>query len=81
MAFSWDCAFALEHVYGHHKNVCLSSDPASAKRGEGLYGFILSAIVKEQRDAWIIEFDFLNRRGHHPFSIHNKIIIGYIRRS
>ena len=21
LAFSWDCAFAVEHVYGHHKNV------------------------------------------------------------
>ena len=79
LAFSWDCAFALEHVYGHHKNVGLSSDPATARRGEGLYSFILSAIIKEQRDAWHIEFDFLKRRGHHPFSIHNKMIIGYFR--
>ena len=23
LAMSWDCAFAVEHVYGHHKNVCL----------------------------------------------------------
>ena len=21
LAFSWDCAFAIEHVYGHHKNM------------------------------------------------------------
>ena len=21
LSLSWDCAFAIEHVYGHHKNV------------------------------------------------------------
>jgi len=79
LAFSWDCAFALEHVYGHHKNVCLPSDPATAKRGEGLYRFVLSAIIKEQKDAWLIEFDHLKRRGKTPFGIHNNMLIGYGR--
>ena len=37
LAFSWDCTFAIEHVYGHHKDVCLDEDPASAKRGENIY--------------------------------------------
>jgi alkane 1-monooxygenase len=37
LAFSWDCAFAIEHVYAHHKNVCLPEDPATAKRGENIY--------------------------------------------
>ena len=27
LSFSWDCNFAVEHVYGHHKNVCLDTDP------------------------------------------------------
>ena len=40
LSLSWDCAFAIEHVYGHHKNVCLKIDPASAKRGENIYKFI-----------------------------------------
>mgnify|MGYP007000209495 len=26
LAFSWDCTFAVEHVYGHHKNVATSID-------------------------------------------------------
>ena len=45
LAISWDCAFAIEHVYGHHKNVCLDGDPATAKRGENVYAFILRAII------------------------------------
>ncbi len=79
LAFSWDCAFGLEHVYGHHKNVCLPNDPATAKRGQNLYAFILPAIYKEQRDAWKIEFDHLKRRGNNPYGIHNKMVIGYLR--
>ena len=54
LSFSWDCAFALEHVYGHHKNVGLKIDPATAQRGENIYIFILKAIVNEQKDAWKI---------------------------
>ena len=40
LAFSWDCTFAVEHVYGHHRNVATSIDPATGKRGENIYKFI-----------------------------------------
>ena len=32
LAFSWDCTFAVEHVYGHHKNVATPIDPATGRR-------------------------------------------------
>ena len=79
LSLSWDCAFALEHVYGHHKNVGLQTDPATAKRGENIYAFILRAIVKEQKDAWKI---FLNQNRKNKFlflSMKNKMLIGYFR--
>ena len=79
LALSWDCAFAIEHVYGHHKNVCLQGDPSSAKRGENIYAFIMRAIFKGQRDAWKIEFSHLERRGYYKFGLHNKMVIGYTR--
>ena len=79
LALSWDCAFAIEHVYGHHKNVGLESDPATAKRGENLYRFILRAIIKEQKDAWIIENSRLRKTHHTIFSIKNRMLIGHIR--
>ena len=79
LAFSWDCAFAIEHVYGHHKNVCLPEDPATARRGENLYGFILRAIIKEQIDAWKIETARLKIRNQSPISTHNRMIAGYCR--
>ena len=79
LSFSWDCNFAIEHVYGHHKNVCLPEDPASAKRGDNIYLFILKAIKDEQISGWEIEADRLYRRKLNLISIHNKMIIGYIR--
>ena len=79
LSLSWDCAFAIEHVYGHHKNVGLPNDPATARRGENIYSFIIKASIKEHRDAWIIEFDHLKRRGYNIFGFHNKMVLGYLR--
>ena len=79
LAFSWDCAFAIEHVYGHHKNVGLGHDPATAKRGENIYLFILRAIIKEQKDAWSIELNQAKRREQSFISTRNRMIIGYFR--
>ena len=79
LAFSWDCAFAIEHVYGHHKNVGLAHDPATAKRGENIYLFILRAIIKEQKDAWSIELNQAKRREKTFISIRNRMILGYFR--
>ena len=79
LAFSWDCTFAIEHVYGHHKDVCLDEDPASAKRGENIYLFILRATYNEQISGWKIETERLKRRKLNFFSTHNGMIIGYLR--
>ena len=79
LAFSWDCAFAIEHVYGHHKNVGLPEDPATAKMRESLYKFILNAMFKEHIGAWKIEMARLKRRNFNPIGIQNKMIIGYLR--
>ena len=79
LAISWDCAFAVEHVYGHHKNVGLQSDPATAKRGENIYAFILRAIAKEQMGAWQIEKARLRMSGNTIFSFNNRMLIGYFR--
>ena len=79
LALSWDCAFAVEHVHGHHKNVGLSIDPATAKRGENIYKFIINATLKEHKDAWKIELGRLKKRGISFYSMKNKMILGYIR--
>ena len=79
LAFSWDCTFAIEHVYGHHKHACLPEDPASAQRGDNIYLFILQAIYNEHIDGWKIEINRVKKQGLNPFGFHNKMIIGYLR--
>ena len=79
LAFSWDCTFAIEHVYGHHKDVCLEEDPASAKRGQNIYSFVIRATVLEQPSGWKLETERLKRRNQNVFSIHNRMLIGFSR--
>ncbi len=79
LSFSWDCAFAIEHVYGHHKNVGLPSDPATARRGENIYLFIIKASIKEHIDAWKIELNHLKRRKKSRLGINNRMLIGYLK--
>jgi len=79
LSISWDCAFALEHVYGHHKHVGLVSDPATAKRQENIYLFMIKASIMEHVDAWKIEIKYLKRHGYFIYGIRNKMIIGYFR--
>ena len=55
IAFSFDMAFAIDHVYGHHKNVCLKNDPATAQRGQSIYHFILSSSIRQLFSADRIE--------------------------
>ena len=79
LSLSWDCTFAIEHVYGHHKNVCLPIDPATAKRGESIYLFVIKATIREHIDAWKIELSRLERRKEYSFGLKNRMIIGYTR--
>lgn len=79
LAFSWDCTFAIEHVYGHHKHACLPEDPASAQRGDNIYLFILKAIFNEHVDGWKIEINRVKKKGQNPFSLNNRMIVGYLR--
>ena len=79
LAFSCDCTFAIEHVYGHHRNACFPEDPASAKKGENIYLFILKAIINEHIDGWKIEAKRVKRTGDFPYGFNNKMIIGYLR--
>ena len=81
LALSWDCTFAIEHVYGHHKNIGLKDDPATAKREESVYLFILRGTIKAHKDAWKIEINRLKRASKFPFTLNNKMIQGYLRTS
>ena len=78
MAFTLDSSFAVEHVHGHHKNVGLASDPATAKRGENIYTFFIRSSIQEHRDGWHIEMKRLKKIGAGVVSLHNRILKGYL---
>jgi alkane 1-monooxygenase len=47
--------FRIAHVYGHHRRAATFDDPASARLGEGLYGFIVRSVAGQFREAWAFE--------------------------
>jgi len=55
LAFTCDASFAIEHVYGHHKNLGTPADPATAQRGENVYGFVLKSTIGGYKSAWKLE--------------------------
>ena len=77
LALSWDCTFAIEHVQGHHKNVGYINDPATARRGENIYKFVLKAIIHEHIDAWRFQLKYLKKYNYSIFNYHNRILVGY----
>lgn len=80
LATAWNPAFAVEHVYGHHKNVGITEiDPVTASYGDNPYLFTVKAFLKEHVHAWGIETVQLKRRKQGIFSFHNRILNGYIR--
>ena len=76
LAFSFDTAFAIEHVHGHHRRVCTPADPATAPRGRSAWAHILVSTWQGQRSAWHIECARLRRHGHRVLSLRNAMITG-----
>ena len=73
IALSFDMAFAIDHVYGHHKDVCLKKDSATAVRGQSIYHFIFSSSLGQFITAYKIE----SKRNKSIFQ--NRLAISTIR--
>lgn len=78
-ALCWDNAFAIEHVYGHHKNVGLLKDGATARRGEGIYSFMIRSTIHEYINAYQIEKARLTRKNKKIINKENKFFIALFR--
>jgi alkane 1-monooxygenase len=63
LAFTWDTGFAIEHVYGHHRNVGTELDPATARRGEYIVAFVWRSTVGQWLAARRFEDERLARKG------------------
>ena len=64
----------IEHMKGHHAQVSTKADPASARYGETLYGFLLRSISLGYVSAWRIENKRLRTLGRSPWTTGNAMI-------
>ncbi len=63
LAFTWDTGFAIEHVYGHHRHVGTDKDPATARRGEYIFVFVVRSAIGQFLSGMEFERQRLKRRG------------------
>lgn len=73
LAFTSDASFAIEHVYGHHRNVATREDAATARRGETSWAFVVRSTVGSYLGAWRIEQARLEKLGRPVWSWHNRM--------
>lgn len=59
--------FCVEHVHGHHRRVATFDDPATSRRGEGLYAFYRRCVSGSLKSAWRIESERVARTRTPPF--------------
>ncbi|MEQ9547594.1 MAG: alkane 1-monooxygenase [Marinobacter sp.] len=78
LAFSFDTIFSIEHVYGHHRYVSTTEDPATAPRGRNVYHHVVASTLKGNASAWNIERRRLRRKGHSALSWRNAVIRGHL---
>jgi alkane 1-monooxygenase len=68
--------FTLEHNYGHHLKVGTPEDPATARKGEGVYRFFVRSIFQGYRNALEIGSRMLVSQGK-PKWMH-EVVWGHI---
>jgi len=76
LAFSNDCSFAIEHVYGHHIRLGTHDDPATARRGENTYKFIVRSTVGSYLGAWELEKQRLSKTGDSVWGLKSRMMSG-----
>jgi alkane 1-monooxygenase len=77
LSLSVSVDFAIEHHYGHHLKVGTPEDPATARRGENVYRFIVRSIAGSIKNAWALEKTRLERKRQRVLGLHNQLLTGY----
>lgn len=66
--------FAIEHVRGHHARVATDDDPASARLGQSVYGFVIDSVWRQWPSAWRLEVERLQKKSLPVWSVHNEML-------
>jgi Fatty acid desaturase len=78
LALTFDAEFAIEHVYGHHRRLATPADPATARRGEHFYRYLLRSVSGQSQSAFRLEQQRLQTLGHGTWSLHNRYLRGWV---
>jgi alkane 1-monooxygenase len=78
LALTFDAEFAIEHVYGHHRRLATPADPATARRGEHFYRYLLRSVSGQSLSAFRLEQQRLQTLGHGTWSLHNRYLHGWV---
>jgi alkane 1-monooxygenase len=76
LAFVLYMHFRIEHIHGHHRVVATPDDPATARRGEGLWRFVVRSVPQQFASAWRIEERL--RTGSNGKAKRTNRLLGYI---
>ena len=66
--------FFIEHNRGHHVRVATPEDPASARLGETVWGFMPRTVAGSLKSAWGLEKRRCERRKKSPWSLKNDVL-------
>ncbi|MEQ9546860.1 MAG: alkane 1-monooxygenase [Marinobacter sp.] len=69
--------FKVEHLRGHHVHVSTPEDASSSRYNQSLYNFLPQAYVRNFINAWKLEAQRLQRKGHKALSWRNELIWWY----
>lgn len=67
--------FRIAHIHGHHRRAATPEDPATARRGESAYAFLVRTVIGQAGEAWAFEAARLKLRGRGPFSLRNRMVV------
>ena len=66
--------FSIAHIHGHHVRAATPQDPASARRGESAYVFVVRSVAGQVAEAWSFEASRLRRRRERVIGRHNRML-------
>lgn len=78
LAFTFNTAFTIYHVHGHHRTVAQYNDAATARRGEHVVAFFVRTVIWQFREAVAYEAERLRRTNRPFWSWHNRVLTGQL---
>lgn len=79
LAMAFNATLEVAHVFGHHSEVGTRADPATARRGEGVYRFFVRSTLGQIGQAWRIERTRLAARAPPWRWLNNRVMRGFAR--